>query len=409
MPDFEFTPGTDEPLGRIDTPYCDPDDFADEPRTKAREGLPPKFRMRHAPHYVEQLMGDAPLQTVRHIPIDQLDDANGPEAGLTFDDLIASVREAGVLQPLLVASREGSRFEVIAGSHRLYAARAAGLQTVPCILVHADVESATKMRAQIARRALPEPPAAPAAIAETEAATPALTRTALREIGTAMRFVNSLAPVARGSDSPARVAMILNAISIEAHRAKVMAAAASLLTRTEQVRWAAVDCAAVVDTVRSQVSLEARIKGVRVEWTESFGLAETVADIEALATGWAAILHTILDVAREGDRLSISLNTPRVRPAIIFDIELRSSSGVANVLRSSSGVANVERFLDPEWRDHPAGQAGTVMLAAAQLSAQLHGGRLSARPLDDGMAVAFVAPQPLDLADRSEQPPQPQP
>ena len=32
MPDFEITPGTDETIGRIDTPYCDPDDFADEPR-----------------------------------------------------------------------------------------------------------------------------------------------------------------------------------------------------------------------------------------------------------------------------------------------------------------------------------------------------------------------------------------
>ena len=58
MPDFEFTPGTDETLGRIDTPYCDPDDFSDEPRRSPREGLPPKFRMRHAPHYVEQLMGE---------------------------------------------------------------------------------------------------------------------------------------------------------------------------------------------------------------------------------------------------------------------------------------------------------------------------------------------------------------
>jgi hypothetical protein len=200
-----------------------------------------------------------------------------------------------------------------------------------------------------------------------------------------MRFVNSLAPVARASESAARVSMILNAISVEANRAKVMAGAASLLTRTEPVRWAAFDCAALVEMIRAQVALEARVKGVRVEWTESFALDATVADIEALAAGWSSLLHTVLDVAREGDRLEISLHTPRVRPAIIFEV----------TLHSASGSGNAERFLDPEWREHPAGQAGSVMLTSALLAAQLHGGRLSVRPLEDGMAVSFVAPQPL--------------
>ena len=96
----------------------------------------------------------------------------------------------------------------------------------------------------------------------------------------------------------------------------------------------------------------------------------------------------MLDVAREGDRLEISLNTPRVRPAIILEV----------TLRSASGVANVDRFLETDWRDHPAGQAGSVMLTAALLSAQLHGGRSSVRGVDEGMALSFVVPQPLDLS-----------
>ena len=214
MPDFEFTPG-DQPLGRIDTPYCDPDDFADEPRPSAREGLPPKFRMRHASHYVEQLMGDAPLQTVRQIPIDQIDVVEGPSPGSTIDELMASIRDVGVLQPLLVAAREGSRFELVAGCNRLFAAREAGLNTVPCLLVHADAESAAKMRAHSGRRAVPEIPPAPDPV-PIDAGVPALARTALAEISTSMRFVNSLAPVARASESAARVSMILNAISVEA-------------------------------------------------------------------------------------------------------------------------------------------------------------------------------------------------
>jgi hypothetical protein len=82
------------------------------------------------------------------------------------------------------------------------------------------------------------------------------------------------------------------------------------------------------------------------------------------------------------------MSTPRVRPAIIFEV----------TLHTRSAAANADRFLDTEWRDHPAGQAGAVMLASAQLSAQLHGGRLSVRAADDGMVVSFVAPQPLDLS-----------
>ncbi len=386
MPDFEFTPGTDDTLGRIDTPYCDPDDFADEPRRSPREGLPPKFRMRHAPHYVEQLMGDAPLQTVRQIPLDHIDVVDDPPAPPGLEDLIESVREAGMLQPLLVAARDGSRFELVAGTNRLCAARQLGLKTVPCLLVHADADSARKMRAHAERRMVPELPPAPELVAADNAAS-ALARTALAEISTSMRFVNSLAPVARASESAARVSMILNAISVEANRAKVMAGAASLLTRTEPVRWAAFDCAALLETIRVQVALEARVKGVRVEWIESFSLEDTGADIEAHPAGWSKLQHTVLPVAPQGHWLEISLTTPRVRPAIIFEL----------TLHSASGVSNAERFLDTEWREHPAGQAGSVMLTSAVLAAQLHGGRLSVRPLEDGMAVSFVAPQPLDL------------
>jgi len=72
LPEFEINQAADPTVARPETPYLDPDDFADVPRGRSREGLPPKFRMRHASHYVEQLMGDGPIQSVRQIPIDQV-------------------------------------------------------------------------------------------------------------------------------------------------------------------------------------------------------------------------------------------------------------------------------------------------------------------------------------------------
>ena len=50
-----------------------------------------------------------------------------------LSDLIASIKEKGVLQPILVRSRE-SGFEVIAGERRLRAAQALGIKDVPVIV-----------------------------------------------------------------------------------------------------------------------------------------------------------------------------------------------------------------------------------------------------------------------------------
>ena len=62
-----------------------------------------------------------------------------PEAGIK--ELAASIREVGILQPLVVRSTEGG-FELIAGERRLRAAKEAGLDRVPVLIRQAgDNES----------------------------------------------------------------------------------------------------------------------------------------------------------------------------------------------------------------------------------------------------------------------------
>jgi hypothetical protein len=95
----------------------------------------------------------------------------------------------------------------------------------------------------------------------------------------------------------------------------------------------------------------------------------------------------MLAAAREADQLTVALSTARVRPAIMLEVMLRGGS-----LNGSA-----EAFLDTDRHDHPAGQAGAMMLASARQSAHLHGGRLTVRAVDDGVALSFVVPQPLDL------------
>ncbi len=85
---------------------------------------------------------------VKQVAVDKIRAAT-KQARSVFDDeklneLTASVREHGVIQPLLI--RETAQgFELIAGERRLRAARAAGLNEVPVIVARADDDKAAEM------------------------------------------------------------------------------------------------------------------------------------------------------------------------------------------------------------------------------------------------------------------------
>lgn len=71
-----------------------------------------------------------PEQPRRHFEEEQL------------EELAASIREMGVLQPLSVRRREG-QWELVAGERRLRAAKLAGLSAVPCLSISVDDRSSS--------------------------------------------------------------------------------------------------------------------------------------------------------------------------------------------------------------------------------------------------------------------------
>ena len=80
---------------------------------------------------------------LRQIPIGDID-RNTEQPRQRFDEeslqsLAQSIRDQGILQPLLVVPTDGGRFMLVAGERRWRAARLAGLEDVPCIVRTLDV------------------------------------------------------------------------------------------------------------------------------------------------------------------------------------------------------------------------------------------------------------------------------
>jgi ParB family chromosome partitioning protein len=97
--------------------------------------------MRHDAHYVEELAGNHPVAIGRSISLDLLD-PNPKQPRVEIGDLaelIASIKEKGVLEPLLVKPFPAiGRWMIIAGERRWRASKAAGLREVPCIEMDVD-------------------------------------------------------------------------------------------------------------------------------------------------------------------------------------------------------------------------------------------------------------------------------
>ena len=84
--------------------------------------------------------GEAPVVAgaLAHIPLDRIS-ANPYQPRKIFneqslDDLTRSVREHGIVQPLVVTRTADNRYRLIAGERRFRAAQKAGLQSVPAVI-----------------------------------------------------------------------------------------------------------------------------------------------------------------------------------------------------------------------------------------------------------------------------------
>ena len=86
---------------------------------------------------------------VRNIDVTRIT-PNPEQPRLVFDEtsleeLAASIREHGVLQPILVRPRDEGEFQLIAGERRWRASKAAGLATIPALVEEIDDDTALEI------------------------------------------------------------------------------------------------------------------------------------------------------------------------------------------------------------------------------------------------------------------------
>jgi ParB family transcriptional regulator, chromosome partitioning protein len=86
---------------------------------------------------------------VRHVDVDRITpNPEQPRLAMeqtSLDELSASIREHGVLQPILVRPLENGEFQLIAGERRWRASKAAGLATIPALVEEIDDDTALEI------------------------------------------------------------------------------------------------------------------------------------------------------------------------------------------------------------------------------------------------------------------------
>jgi len=106
----------------------------------SKRGLPQRAVMRADSHYVEELTRRSGRHIGSMIPLQFIEpNAEQPRTSLgNIEELAASIREKGVLEPILVRNIAPNRYQIVSGERRYRASLAAGLQEIPCIEKEVD-------------------------------------------------------------------------------------------------------------------------------------------------------------------------------------------------------------------------------------------------------------------------------
>ncbi len=121
-----------------------------------KRGLPERVRMRHNSHFVEELTTRSDTPVGKMVPIATIEpDPNQPRTAMgDLSELVSSIRDKGILEPILVrtppedgegAEASAAQYRIISGERRFRAAMEAGQVEVPVIEMEVSEEEALEI------------------------------------------------------------------------------------------------------------------------------------------------------------------------------------------------------------------------------------------------------------------------
>ena len=388
-PDSSNVPDT---LARSSRPSEDTSgDALVESLPNQREGLPRGFRMRHSHHYVDEIATPQPGTPLRQIEIQRILYRDPlPKEGLSA--LIESIRELGLVQPLIVRPVENG-YELVAGSTRLAAASAAGLQAVPCVIQNVNDEQARALT--LAARVKSQPPVSVEAnpLAEAPHAAPIPAR-ALDEVERSLRAIISSVEMMRSAPGPLLERAGRDLMTAEAHRCDWMVRATRFVGEVRPPKPRLHDITPTLE--RLGLLLEPENRLLSIDHRLEFGrgtprVLQVLADEDILALGFEATYRFLLATLAEsrggtmlthcelsGDQIHIRLSQDQVP--------------------LSQEVADSLFNLDSA--DRPGGFLSAVGLTCARQALEVHRGtfrlvRGEVSGGDHGSGFGFLASVPL--------------
>ena len=106
-----------------------------------RSAMSKKLLKREITDAVDFLLDDAGILEqgdIQNIKLDLLENYHDHPftlyTGKRLDDMVESVRENGILSPIIVLKKDDNKYEILSGHNRVNAARLVNLKTVPCIV-----------------------------------------------------------------------------------------------------------------------------------------------------------------------------------------------------------------------------------------------------------------------------------
>ena len=313
--------------------------------------------------------------------------------------LVESVRQFGVLQPLLVR-QFGSGYELVAGAKRFAAAKVAGLTEVPCRIADDVVPAARSVPS--GPRSMPEEESRSggareasrlknldgvgggvAHVRDPAPMTDLVLGPALGEIADSLRAATSCWRLSvEGPDRP--YSRTVNEVTrAELQRATWVVEALQLLTQRPVVTKARVNVGTVLEQVFRATEPERRLADVSLSANLAEGAAIVRGDERLLTMAVGGVIQALVALLSE------------VAPATILCSAASREGAVAVVLSQNSVVVPpslIERFFDETCHGRPGGYGTAIALAAANRVFELHGGRTQVDSDERGCRVTLTLP-----------------